>query len=160
MLLSDGRIAKFQSRSLRRKAAPTVTSFLLGFAPFVPHCAKLRRAAMPLAQDDALIILCTDFKIGVYTFKSCLQKRRFWGAGTACRQLAATARRRNEVKPARPAKNLSIGEAFSKSSGRGEGLGEEKASFKRFLLPQGLPLYRCLYCEGERPTYFLKIRLK
>ena len=37
-----------------------------------------------LLKDDALIILCTDFKIGVYISKSCLYKQRFWGAGTAC----------------------------------------------------------------------------
>ena len=96
MLLSDGRIARFQSRSLRRKDAPTVTSFLLGFAPFVPHCAKLRRAAMPLAQDDALTILCTDFKIGV-THPNLACKNGDFGerhlaAGGAKRSLAAFSR--------------------------------------------------------------------
>ena len=79
MLLSDGRIARFQSRSLRRKAAvPKTPSFLLGFAPFVPHCAKLRRAALPLAQDDALFKLCTDFKIGVTHPNLACKNGDFW----------------------------------------------------------------------------------
>ena len=30
-----------------------------------------------MLNDDALIKLCTDFPIGIYTSKSCLQKRRF-----------------------------------------------------------------------------------
>ena len=36
MLLSDGRIAKFQSRS-------RIVQSTRAFAPFVPHCAKVRR---------------------------------------------------------------------------------------------------------------------
>ena len=51
-----------------------------------------------LLKDDALIILCTDFKIGVYTFKSCLQKRRFLGVGIS----RGATMRRSEVKPALP----------------------------------------------------------
>ena len=46
MLLSDGRIARFQSRSLRRKDAPTVTSFLLGL---------LRSTSLAYANFDSAL---------------------------------------------------------------------------------------------------------
>ena len=36
-------------------------AFLLGFAPFVPHSAKLRLRASPSAQDDAWKVVQRDF---------------------------------------------------------------------------------------------------
>ena len=133
MLLSDGRIVRFQSRSLRRKDAV----FSTRFAPLDKSRLRKLRLRPPrvilsvvelsclhesarryadaesrggfaqddtqrygLLNDDALTILCTDFKIGVYTFNSCLYIPDHWvQALPAClyipdiweRHLAATA---------------------------------------------------------------------
>ena len=73
MLLSDGRIARFQSRSLRRKAAPTVTSFLLGL---------LRSTSLAYANFDAR--LCRLLKMTHYLNFAQTSKSGYTHPNLAC----------------------------------------------------------------------------